>query len=41
MQKRAHEKYQNLSEVKKVKKQEHGHERYKSFPEDEKQRLIE
>ena len=40
-QKRAHERYQNLSEVKKVKEEGYGHERCKSFPEDGKQRLIE
>ena len=38
--KKAHERYQNLSEEEKEKKRQYGHERYKNLFEDEKQRLL-
>ena len=41
LQKKAHERYQNLSKEKKRKKQQYGRERYKNVSEDEKQKLVE
>ena len=40
LQKRAPQRYQDLSEEEKEKKQEYGRERYKDFLEDEKQRFV-
>ena len=39
--KKAHERYQNLSEEEKEKKQQYRRERYKNIPEDGKQKLVE
>ena len=39
-QKKACERYQNLSKKEKEKKQQHGCERYKNLSEDEKQKLL-
>ena len=36
LQKKAHERYQDISEEKKNKKQSYGHERDKNLPEDKK-----
>ena len=41
LQKKACERYQNLSKEKKKKKQQHGCEHYKNLSEDEKQKLVE
>ena len=41
LKKKARERYQNLSEDEKTKKQKYSHERYKNFPEDKKQSLVE
>ena len=40
IQKKSRERYQNLSEGEKYKKQEYGRKRYKNLSEDEKQRLV-
>ena len=40
-QKKARERYQNLSKEKKEKKQQYGRERYKNLSENEKQKLVE
>ena len=39
-QKKAHERYQNLSKDKKVTKQQYGRESYKNLSEDEKQKVF-
>ena len=41
LQKKARERYQNLSKEEKEKKQQYGRERYKNFSEDEKNKLVE
>ena len=41
LQKKARERYQNLSKEEKEKKQQYGCERYKNLSEDEKQKLVE
>ena len=41
LQKKARERYQNLSKKEKDKKQQYGRERYKNLSEDEKQKLVE
>ena len=41
LQRKACEKYQNISKEEKEKIQQDGHERYKNFSEDEKQKLVE
>ena len=41
LQKKARERYQNLSKEEKEKKRQYGRERYKSLPENEKQKLGE
>ena len=41
LQKKAHEKYQNLSKEEKEKKLQYGRERYKNLSKDEKQKLVE
>ena len=38
---KAHQKYKILFEEEKNKKRQYGFERYKNFPEDEKQKLVE
>ena len=40
LQKKAHERYQNLSKEEKEKKRQYGHEQYKNLPEKEKQKLV-
>ena len=41
LQKKARERYQNLSKEEKEKKQQYGHECYKNISENEKQELVE
>ena len=41
LQKKAHERHQNLAREEKGKMQQYGHEHYKSLLEDEKQKLVE
>ena len=41
LQKKAHERYQNLSKEEKEKKQQYGRERYKNLSEDGKNKLAE
>ena len=41
LQKKARERYQNLSKEEKEKKQQYNHERYKNLSEDETQKLVE
>ena len=41
LQKKAHERYQNVSKEEKEKKRQHGCERYKNLSEGEKQKLVE
>ena len=41
LQKKARERYQNLSKEKKEKKRQYGRERYRNLPEDQKQKLVE
>ena len=41
LQEKVCEKYQNLSEEQKKRKQQYGHERYKNLSENEKQKLLE
>ena len=41
LQKKASERYQNLSKEEKEKKQQYGRQRYKSLSEDDKQKLAE
>ena len=41
LQKKARERYQNLSKEDKEKKQQYGCERYKTLSEEEKQKLVE
>ena len=41
LQKKARERYQNLSKEEKEKKQQYGRERYKNLSEDEKNKLVE
>ena len=41
LKKKAHDRYQNLSEEKKIKKQQYGRQRYKNLSEDGKNKLVE
>ena len=41
LQKKAREKYRNLSKEKKEKKQQYGREHYKNLSEEQKQKLVE
>ena len=41
LQKKAPERYQNLTKEEKEKKRQYGRERYKNFSEDEKNKLVE
>ena len=41
LQKKAHERYQNLSKVEKEKKRQYGYEREKNLSEDAKEKLFE